>query len=170
MNHTPWIPAALLAVATMAFAGTTVAQTQAAPAAAVRSASPTTAAKPAASALRAEPVPAQVDAAFKAFDTDHNGSLSLAEFRTGWQALRRGGAQTGQARLQQQFKQLDTDKDGGIDRDEYPNMMLVKRAGGSAPPFAEFDSDRSQKLEFAEYASLVQRLSARQTGSAPPTK
>lgn len=173
MNHTHRIAAAL-AAATLAFAGTASAQAQTTPAPvqtrpAVQTA-PQPAPQPAASGLRAEPVPPQVDAAFKAFDTDHNGALSLAEFRAGWSSIRRGGAQTGQARLQQQFEQIDANNNGGIDRTEYPNMLLVKRAGASAPPFAELDRDGSQKLEFAEYATLVQRLTARQTGAASPRK
>ncbi len=177
MNHAYRTPAVLAATALLAFAGTAAAQTaQPAataapkPAPAATQASTRPAAAPAASGLRAEPVPPQVDAAFKAFDTDRNGSLSLAEFRTGWQAMRRGGGQSAQARLQHQFEQLDANNNGGIDRTEYPDMVLVKRAGSAAPPFSEFDRDSSQKLEYAEYTALVQRLSTRRTGAASPRK
>lgn len=170
------IRAALLA-AGLACAGAVFAQATTAPPAQPAAAQPRAAArdapanKPAAS-LRAEPVPPQVDAAFKAFDTDRNGSLSLAEFRAGWQTMRRGGAQTVQSRLQRQFEQLDANGNGGIDRTEYSNMVLVRRAGGAAPPFSEFDRDGSQKLEFAEYAALVQRLATRPTAAptTPPRK
>jgi hypothetical protein len=169
--------ATLLAVASMTLPCAAFAQTQGAATPArsaatqpVPAAQQAGTARPANPAVRAEPVPPQVDAAFKAFDTDRDGSLSLAEFRTGWQAMRRGGTQTAQARLQHQFKELDANDNGGIDRTEYPNMVLVKRAGSAAPPFSEFDRDRSQKLEYAEYAELVRRLGAgagAKAGSAP---
>lgn len=166
MNPTRRIAAALAATTALAIAGSAFAQAPQAQPAAATPAQPATQAatpapKPAAAGVRAEPAPARVEAAFKAWDTDRNGALTLEEFRTGWQNVRRGGAQTAQAGLQQQFKQLDANGNGGIDRTEYPNMMLVKRAGGAAPPFSEFDRDSSQKLEFAEYTALVQRLGAK---------
>jgi len=118
--------------------------------------------------LRAEPVPPAVDAAFQAWDTNHDNSLSPAEFRNGWRNLRRGGRQTvGGPGLRQQFERLDTNDNDGIDRVEYSDMVLVKRAGAMAPPFSEADSNRSQKIEFGEYGALVQRLRAAEAGSAP---
>lgn len=179
MSQTTRLQAALLAVASLVLSSAASAQTQSTPTparpataaqttTAAQPAQTPTAARPAAAGVRAEPVPPQVDAAFKAFDTDRNGSLSLAEFRTGWQAMRRGGTQTVQARLQQQFKQVDANGNGGIDRTEYSGLVLVKRAGSAAPPFSEFDRDGSQKLEYAEYAELVRRLGTATTGTAPP--
>jgi glucose/arabinose dehydrogenase len=175
MSQTTRLQATLLAIASLVLSSVASAQSQSTPtparpatAAQTTTASqPTAAARPAAAGVRAEPVPPQVDAAFKAFDTDRNGSLSLAEFRAGWQAMRQGGAQTMQARLQQQFKQVDANGNGGIDRTEYSGLVLVKRAGSAAPPFSEFDRDGSQKLEYAEYAELVRRLGTAQTGTAP---
>ena len=177
MSQTTHLQAALLAAASLALSYTASAQTPGTPAPArpataqttpaPQPAQPAAAARPAAAGVRAEPVPPQVDAAFKAFDTDRNGSLSLAEFRTGWATLRHGGAQTVQARLQQQFKQVDANGNGGIDRTEYSGLVLVKRAGSAAPPFSEFDRDGSQKLEYAEYAELVRRLGTPKTGTAP---
>jgi glucose/arabinose dehydrogenase len=179
MSQTTRLQAALLAVASLVLSSAASAQTQSTPtparpatAAQTTTASqpaqtPAATARPAAAGVRAEPVPPQVDAAFKAFDTDRNGSLSLAEFRSGWQTMRRSGAQTVQARLQQQFKQVDANGNGGIDRTEYSGLVLVKRAGSAAPPFSEFDRDGSQKLEYAEYAELVRRLGTAQTGTAP---
>ena len=123
--------------------------------------------------LRAEPVPPAVDATFKAWDSNHDGSLTLPEFRNGWRNLRRGSRQTagaGGAGLRQQFDRIDADNNGGIDRDEYPNLMLVKRAGVQAPPFSEVDRNHDQKLDFAEYSALVRRLRTTRTPATPPTK
>lgn len=116
--------------------------------------------------LRAEPVPPAIDAAFHKMDVDHNGTLSLSEFRNGWRRMHhRKGRRTAMRGLRAQFKRLDTNNNGGIDRTEYPNMMLVKKAGPQALPFSQVDRDNNQKLDFAEYTSVVRRLS---TLSAKP--
>lgn len=121
--------------------------------------------------LRAEPVPPAVDAAFRAWDSNHDGSLDLQEFRNGWRNFRRGPRQTvGDAGLRQQFDRIDADNNGGIDRDEYPNLVLVKRAGALASPFSEVDRNHDQKLDFAEYSGLVHQLRAIRAGATPPTK
>jgi hypothetical protein len=124
---------------------------------------------PAAGPVRAEPVQLQVDAAFKAWDADHNGSLTLDEFRTGWRNLSRDAAQPVEARLRQQFDRVDANRNAGIDRTEYPDLILVKQAGSAAPAFSEFDRDGSQKLEFAEYTELVRRLVPAAPANAAPS-
>lgn len=177
MSHASRIPSLVLAAAALAFAAAAAAQAPPAQGTAPPSApakpapaQPSVAPKAAPAGVRAEPVPPQVDVAFKAFDTDHNGALTLAEFRAGWTRLRSGGAQHAQGGLKQQFDHIDANHNGGIDRTEYPNLMLVKRAGAAAPPFSEFDRDRSQKLEYGEYAGLVRRLATARGGAAAPGK
>jgi hypothetical protein len=108
-------------------------------------------------------VPPEVDAAFAAWDQDKNGALSLAEFRSGWVALRRAGEL--QARLRTQFHNVDANKNDAIDPGEYGSLVLVKRAGKSAPPLSTFDTNQDQRLEFGEYVELVQRMAA--AGQAP---
>ena len=100
--------------------------------------------------------------AFKAWDKDRNGSLSLVEFRTGWQRVQR--VNDIQARLRHQFGTVDTNKNNAIDPAEYGNLVLVKQAGKSAPQMSVFDANRDGKLEFGEYAKLVQTLSAQEAG------
>lgn len=102
-------------------------------------------------------VPPEIDAAFKDWDVDRNGSLSLQEFRNGWLMLRRAEAM--QARLREQFQKIDVNKNGAIDANEYGNLVLVKQAGTSAPPLASFDANKNQRLEFGEYVELVRRMS-----------
>jgi hypothetical protein len=150
MNKT--IPAATAFLVAMCLSPIAFAQTTSAPA------------KPAAAADNA--VPPEIDAAFAAWDADKNGALSLPEFRAGWVALRRAGEL--QARLRTQFHTVDTNKNDAIDASEYGSLVLVKRAGKSAPPLSAFDANKDQRLEFGEYLELVQRLA--QPASTPAPK
>lgn len=111
---------------------------------------------------------AQVDMTFRRWDTDKNGSLSSAEFNAGWAAMRR--MVEVRQRLRQQFAAVDADKSGAIDAAEYGKLMLVQKAGASAPALSAFDTNKNQKLEFAEYVGLVTKLSARRPAAAgtPP--
>ena len=117
-------------------------------------------AKPAATATAPAADPAAE--AFKAWDKDRNGSLSLVEFRAGWQQVQRV-ADT-QARLRQQFSTVDANKNGAIDPPEYGGLVLVRQAGKNAPQMSAFDGNRDGKLAFAEYVKLVQALAPRDAG------
>jgi Ca2+-binding EF-hand superfamily protein len=94
--------------------------------------------------------------AFRAWDKDKNGNLSVVEFRAGWVQVQRV-AET-QARLRQQFAAVDTNKNGAIDPPEYRSLLLVKQAGKNAPQMSVFDRNRDGKLGFGEYVKLVQAL------------
>jgi len=115
-----------------------------------------TAAKPAAPTQ--QQAPPEIDAAFKDWDADRNGSLSLQEFRNGWLVLRRAEAM--QVRLREQFQKIDVNRNSAIDANEYGNLVLVKQAGKSAPALAAFDANKDQRLEFGEYIELVRTMSA----------
>ncbi len=108
------------------------------------------------SAPQARPAPDPAGEAFKAWDKDKNGNLSLVEFRAGWQQVQRV-ADT-QARLRQQFATVDANKNNAIDPGEYGGLLLVKQAGAKAPQMSVFDGNRDGKLGFAEYVKLVQAL------------
>ena len=121
------------------------------------------AAKPAqATAQQAATSPDAAADAFKAWDKDRNGSLSLPEFRAGWQQARR--VTELQARLRQQFATVDANKNDAIDPGEYGSLVLVKQAGKSAPQMSVFDGNRDGKLEFAEYVRLVQAMAPKDAG------
>ena len=122
--------------------------------------------KPVASApVRAQPT-APADAAFAAWDVDHNGSLSPQEFQNGWQQVRR--ATQVQGRLRQQFATVDSNKSGAIDPAEYGNLLLIKNAGKSAPPLSTFDANKDGKLQMGEYLNLVQTLGPKEAGKGKP--
>lgn len=97
--------------------------------------------------------------AFKAWDRDRDGTLSLVEFRAGWQQVQRTAEM--QSRLRQQFATVDVNKNNAIDPGEYGSLVLVKQAGKSAPQMSMFDGNRDGKLEFNEYLRLVQTLAAK---------
>ncbi len=119
--------------------------------------------------LRAEPLPPQVDETFKLWDADHNGSLSQQEFRNGWRGMRRAVRVRGS--LQKQFSSVDTNNNKAIDADEYGQLVLIQKAGKSAPPLSAYDANKNQRLEFSEYVDLVRRMSERRTTSpAQPGK
>lgn len=94
--------------------------------------------------------------AFKAWDKDRDGSLSLVEFRAGWQQVQR--AAEVQARLRHQFATVDANKNNAIDPAEYGSLMLVRQAGKNAPQMSVFDANHDGKLGFGEYVKLVQTL------------
>ncbi len=119
-----------------------------------------------AAAPNAQAVPAEIDAAFTAWDADRNGMLSLQEFRNGWIMLRRAGQ--AQARLRAQFDAIDANKNDAIDANEYSNLVLVKRAGKSAPLLAAFDANKNQRLEFPEYLAFIRRMEASQPAVKAP--
>lgn len=112
-------------------------------------------------APQARPAADPATEAFKAWDTDHSGSLSQQEFRTGWQQVQRV-AET-QSRLRHQFGVVDANKNNVIDPGEYSSLLLVKQAGKNAPQMSTFDANRDGKLEFGEYVKLVQTLAPQET-------
>lgn len=120
----------------------------------------------------AEPATAPVEAAFARWDADHDGVLSPGEFRAGWiaqaRAARRAAAEALQARLRGQFEAVDGNDDEAIDAGEYPRLVLVRRAGKSAPALSLFDGNHDGRLQFAEYLQLVRQLAKPdRAGKAP---
>ena len=111
-------------------------------------------------------------ATFTRWDTDGNGVLSRAEFDKGWAAqaavARRNASERLQSRLRGQFEAIDRNDNDAIDPDEYPHLLLVRRAGASAPPLSSFDANSDGRLQFAEYLQLVRRLAKAPGAEATP--
>jgi Ca2+-binding EF-hand superfamily protein len=111
-----------------------------------------TTATPTKTAPTTAPPADDADAIFARWDTDHNGSLSPAEFRAGWHQLQ---ATAELRRLHEQFVVMDTDKNGCLNATEYAHLTLIKNAGTSAPPMSMFDTEKNQCLDFKEYVNVV---------------
>lgn len=102
-------------------------------------------------------VAAQLDSAFAAADTDHDGFLSVSEV----QALENRELQKVQAalraRAEAQFKALDTNKDGQLSLQEFlagtPNVKANDTAAGLVQ---KLDTNHDGKISAAEFRA--QRL------------
>jgi Ca2+-binding EF-hand superfamily protein len=112
----------------------------------------TTSAKTTAPPVTQAPPADEADAIFARWDTDHNGTLSLDEFRAGWHQLQ---VTAELHRLHEQFVAMDTNKNGCLDATEYAHLELIQRAGKSAPPMAMFDTKKNECLDFKEYVNVV---------------
>lgn len=110
--------------------------------------------------------PARTEALFGALDTNKDKVLSLPEFQAGYASVQRTIALD--IRLREQFRMVDANRSGAVEAGEYANLVLVKQAGTAAPGLAAFDANKNQKLEFAEYLTVVHRLAASQP--ATPAK
>lgn len=147
----------LLPILLVLASGTALAQTGAT---AAKPASPATPAAPAAAA--AGPQAASPERMFTEWDTDKNRQLSLEEFKAGIETAR---ATEMLMRLEQQFRKADKDNSQYIEAAEYAALPMVQRSGGGAPPFATFDANKDQKIDFKEYLGLFQAMMKRAAGA-----
>ena len=104
---------------------------------------------------------------FDTLDVNTDQVLSRQEFQAGYVSVQR--AIVLEVRLREQFQTVDANQSGAIEAGEYSNLALVKRAGKAAPVLATFDANNNQKLEFAEYLTVVHQLAASQP-AAPAKK
>lgn len=100
---------------------------------------------------------------FDTLDVNKDQALSREEFQSGYAGLQRLIAM--QVRLREQFGTLDVNRSGAIDAGEYANLELIKSQGKAAPSLIAFDADHDQKLNFAEYATLVRKLTTKQASA-----
>lgn len=148
---------AIASLCSIAAAAQTSAPSTAAPATRPMQASPAAPARPAArpGAPGRGPADGGMATLFNAWDRDHSGSLTLAEFKQGWQDQRRVALV---ARLGEMFQTADANHDKLLQPAEYSRLPLMKRAGADAPPMATFDIDHSNSLDYQEYMRMVDAL------------
>ena len=92
---------------------------------------------------------------FSSWDKDKNRSLSLDEFKAGWQRARESQLV---ARLANLFRSVDANHNGLLEPAEYASLPLIKRAGSAAPPMSTFDTNNSGSLDHQEYLRMVEAL------------
>ena len=117
----------------------------------------------------------QLDSAFAAADTNHDGSLSSAEI----QALQTRELERVQAavraRMQAQFKALDTNTDGQLSFQEFSAAAPNLRANETAAQILQkFDSNHDGKVSAAEFKtpklSLFDKADANHDGTLTPAE
>ena len=120
-------------------------------------------------------VAGQLDSAFAAADTNHDGSLSIAEL----QALQTKELQQVtanlRAQLQARFKQLDTNKDGQLSFQEFlASVGEVRSKETPAQILQSYDTNHDGKVSPAEFRAprLAQfdRLDANHDGTLTPAE
>lgn len=137
---------------TLISAGVAFAMAAAAP---VALAQTTPAAKPATGSAPGVRRAGSAEEVFALWDKDKNKSISLDEFKAGWNNVMAANAIT---RLQAQFRSHDTDKSGFLEGGEYAALPLIKQAGASAPMMSAYDGNKDGKLDFKEYTGLVDMM------------
>lgn len=120
-------------------------------------------------------VSSQLDTAFAAADTNHDGALSTAELQTlETRELQR--VQTAlRARMQAQFKALDTNKDGQLSAQEfYAAAPNVRTNETPAQLLQMLDSNHDGKVSAVEFKaprlSAFDRADANRDGTLTPTE
>ena len=92
------------------------------------------------------------DEVFKRWDKDGNKSLSLDEFKAGFDEVEKANLIR---KMHQNFVAMDTNKSNAIEANEFGNLELIKKAGAKAPMMSAFDTDKNGKLDFKEYVGMV---------------
>jgi Ca2+-binding EF-hand superfamily protein len=111
------------------------------------------AAAPAAAPAAKAPVQSQSpDEVFTRWDKDKNKSLSLEEFKAGFNEVEKANLLR---KLHANFVAMDTNKSNALEANEFANLELIKKAGAKAPMMSAFDTDKNGKLDFKEYVGLI---------------
>ena len=130
-------------------------------AAAVQAKAPPAAAKPAAAqALTRTALTRDLDATFKAIDTNGDGTLTANEVGAAELKVLQNRASAVRTRMDGEFTKLDTNKDGQLSKAEFMAAVPAgpTAAPNGAPALAALDKNKDGKVSLDEYRAP--RLSA----------
>jgi Ca2+-binding EF-hand superfamily protein len=119
-------------------------------------AAPTQAQKPVTVAAPPSPITRaqflnQLNSGFAAIDTNHDGSLSLAEIQAGQQRDLAKVQAAARAKLEAQFRQLDTNHDGQLSLAEFQAIASVRANSTPQQILQQFDANHDGKVSAAEF-------------------
>jgi hypothetical protein len=95
------------------------------------------------------------EALFASWDRNKDRSLSLQEFKDGWQRAREAQVIN---RLVGLFRVTDANHNGMLEPAEYSSLPIFKHAGDAAPPMSTFDTNKNNSLDEKEYFRMVETL------------
>jgi calmodulin len=102
----------------------------------------------------------EFEAAFKLFDRDNDGLISIRELGTVMRAI---GQNPTDIELQEMINEVDHDKDNAIDFNEFVTMMVktihdVETEERTLEAFRVFDRDKSGVMRIAELKHIMMTL------------
>jgi Ca2+-binding EF-hand superfamily protein len=118
-------------------------------------------------------VAAQLDSAFAAADTNHDGSLSPSEIEATSNRDVENARSAARTKLQAQFKQLDTNKDGQLSWAEFSAILAALKAPQTpAQILQRLDTNHDGKLSAGEFKAprlgLFDKVDLNHDGTVTP--
>jgi hypothetical protein len=93
----------------------------------------------------------QLNSAFAAIDTNHDGLLSLAEVQAGQARDLQKAQAAARAKLDAEFRQLDTNHDGQLSLQEFEAIATVHANSTPQQILQQFDANHDGKVSAAEF-------------------
>ena len=96
----------------------------------------------------------QIDAEFKALDTNGDGKISKAEIQSALDKMRSNAATEIKKRQDEEFSKLDTDKNGQLSLAEYEaGVKITPKTGAADQRLQAFDANKDGVITPAEFRS-----------------
>jgi hypothetical protein len=93
----------------------------------------------------------QLNSAFAAMDTNHDGSVSVAEVEAAQARDLQKAQAAARAKLETEFRQLDTNHDGQLNLQEFEAIATVHATSTPQQIVQQFDTNHDGKISPAEF-------------------